>query len=607
QAPFRGPQPPGGAVGVQRQILEPQPEGYAIFVHDKLHEVVYDRIIPDVRPQLHRRVAEALEKEPAQMGVVAWHWTEAGQPERARECFIKAAHHAAARWALSDAQRHFLSALELFEPGEAPDVRIDFVEMVLSKGTEYDLLETQVRQALEALHPHNNDVETLRLQARAHVAWGEMLSRFGSNRHDEARRQIDQGLELANAQGNIGLRARALRAMGMLEVHQHDWSPGACERAMACYQRALVLWQVLRDPVQEASIIFAMGSLHSNLNHRDDALDCYQRALTLQQANGDRKGECVTQFDLGWLYTNEGRYTEAIRYYTAAQEGLRSIGARLSEASVLNNIGLLYSFRCDYRKALEMYTAGLKIHQQLQSGSAAFVQINIAMMHAFLGDFDQSMSWAQKVMDQLDQEREERRVPIRVLVCWMERLRGNLDAVLRLSRQGLQDLDPSTFTGMHYSGLYGRMLAYALCLRGELDLAQEAGEKAVKAEIADKAVLGLIDARADLIRVYIAQGNDAQAQELLFEQFEHLGQYPDDFDDSRAQTHFLRAQLHHRRGQLEAAQEDLDIALELSLGTGCRVNVALFLCAQGMLAHVRKRDVMVWWNRAKREVDALAL
>ncbi|MEL6181647.1 MAG: tetratricopeptide repeat protein, partial [Myxococcota bacterium] len=430
----------------QRQILEPHVKGHAIFVHDKLHEVVYDRIDLERRVELHHKVAEALKDDVAQMGVVAWHWTEAGQPERARGCFLKAAHHAAQRWALIDAQRYFLGALELFEPGSAPHIRIDFVEMVLSKGSDYELLETQVCKALETLQTHGDDEETQELRARAHTALGETLSRYGSQRYTEASQHTAQGLELANALGNISLRARALRTMGVLEVHQHDWSPESCERAMVVYRQASVLWQVLSDPVQEASIIFAIGSLHSNLNHRDDALNCYQHALRLQQANGDRKGEYITQFNLGWLHANEGRYTQAHQSYTAARAGFRSIGDRLSEAITLNNIGLLHSFRCDYRKAIEVYMASVELHRQLKTSSAAFSRINIALMYAYMGDFDRSMEWAQKVMDRIDQEREERRVPLRMILCLIECHRGNLDAALKLCQQELERLDSATFT-----------------------------------------------------------------------------------------------------------------------------------------------------------------
>ncbi|MEO1271934.1 MAG: tetratricopeptide repeat protein, partial [Myxococcota bacterium] len=571
------------------------------------HEVVYDRIDLERRVELHHKVAEALKDDVAQMGVVAWHWTEAGQPERARGCFLKAAHHAAQRWALIDAQRYFLGALELFEPGSAPHIRIDFVEMVLSKGSDYELLETQVCKALETLQTHGDDEETQELRARAHTALGETLSRYGSQRYTEASQHTAQGLELANALGNISLRARALRTMGVLEVHQHDWSPESCERAMVVYRQASVLWQVLSDPVQEASIIFAIGSLHSNLNHRDDALNCYQHALRLQQANGDRKGEYITQFNLGWLHANEGRYTQAHQSYTAARAGFRSIGDRLSEAITLNNIGLLHSFRCDYRKAIEVYMASVELHRQLKTSSAAFSRINIALMYAYMGDFDRSMEWAQKVMDRIDQEREERRVPLRMILCLIECHRGNLDAALKLCQQELERLDSATFTGMHYSGMFWRMLAFIHCIRGNLDTAEEAALKAIDAEIVDKAVNNLIWARQDLCLVYIAQGSTKQARGVLDEVFQQLDQYPEDFQSFRARTHLLRARINRREGLYDAAQEDLDTSLRLYQKVHLRVETALVLCEQGLLAHDRGCDVVSWWTKAKHALEHLAL
>ncbi|MEO1270023.1 MAG: AAA family ATPase, partial [Myxococcota bacterium] len=98
---------------IQLQILERDGD-QLLFVHDKLREVTYTQMDPELRTAIHRRVAQSLEElESFDPATTALHWSKGSEPERARARYIEAARMDAERWAVGDAKRHLQSALGL--------------------------------------------------------------------------------------------------------------------------------------------------------------------------------------------------------------------------------------------------------------------------------------------------------------------------------------------------------------------------------------------------------------------------------------------------------------------------------------------------------------
>lgn len=104
----------------QRIIQEQAGEAYN-FCHDKLCEVVYSQISRARRRLLHRRVAQTLERrqdtESANKlaAMLAYHYFEAGQQEKAIEYMLIAGDQARALYANAEAERFYQSAVKLLE------------------------------------------------------------------------------------------------------------------------------------------------------------------------------------------------------------------------------------------------------------------------------------------------------------------------------------------------------------------------------------------------------------------------------------------------------------------------------------------------------------
>jgi tetratricopeptide (TPR) repeat protein len=118
-------------------LLEADPAGTGgyRFSHALLREALYSDLHPLERAALHRRAAEALERDDAgssgaHLGEVARHWWEARaagvDPPRVRRALVRAAEAAAARLAWEEAS-HFYERAIAIDGGEDPTERADIL------------------------------------------------------------------------------------------------------------------------------------------------------------------------------------------------------------------------------------------------------------------------------------------------------------------------------------------------------------------------------------------------------------------------------------------------------------------------------------------------
>lgn len=85
------------------------------FKHALVQDAAYASLLRDRRRETHLRLAEGLEKEvggvAAEPQLIAWHFAEAGVPEKSIAYYSKAADHATGRFALAEMVSHLRKAL----------------------------------------------------------------------------------------------------------------------------------------------------------------------------------------------------------------------------------------------------------------------------------------------------------------------------------------------------------------------------------------------------------------------------------------------------------------------------------------------------------------
>ncbi|RYZ09175.1 MAG: serine/threonine-protein kinase PknK [Myxococcales bacterium] len=179
----------------RRQILETSTGGALRFVHDRLREAAYERILPERRRLLHRSAAQAVERRYAstdevfsQHAVLARHWSMAQVPAHACDHFQRAADRARAAFAHDEAVMFYNAAIQEARQG------------IFIEGHREDFW----RERLCTLHEFLAD-----LQAR-------------SGKQTDARSSLDAADKYLRADAAIP-RSRILRKLSKTEELQHRY------------------------------------------------------------------------------------------------------------------------------------------------------------------------------------------------------------------------------------------------------------------------------------------------------------------------------------------------------------------------------------------------
>jgi predicted ATPase/class 3 adenylate cyclase len=145
------------------------PEATYTFKHALVQDAAYASLLRDRRRGIHSRIAEMLEKEagPAmtEPQLLAWHFAQAGTPDKSIDYYLKAAERTTGRFA--------------------------FAEMV-----------SQLRKGVRQLERLPDDAETRRRELSLQVALGKALIDYRGSGSEEVREAFERARELCLALGD---------------------------------------------------------------------------------------------------------------------------------------------------------------------------------------------------------------------------------------------------------------------------------------------------------------------------------------------------------------------------------------------------------------------
>jgi tetratricopeptide (TPR) repeat protein len=276
-----------------------------VFDHHQVQEALYAGMPELLREPYHAAIGEAIEarsgaasKEPKDVdGAVcvelARHFLEGAQGDRAR--------------------RYLDTALDRLEKGYLHDAALRLADRALVSPSF-----VAGRERCELL---------LRKAGR--------LSFLG--RRDAQRAALEEANELADADGDTALRARARRALGWFlnHVSQND-------AAMTRLREAQDLARTAGDRTTEAHATGHMGSVFWSLGRFAEAREHFERHLALAREIGDRQGEAHAMGNLGNVCWSLGRFAEAREYYESDLAIARENGDRQGEAHVTGSLGAVF-------------------------------------------------------------------------------------------------------------------------------------------------------------------------------------------------------------------------------------------------------------------------
>ncbi len=257
----------GLEAAVQARLVLEDESGAYTFAHDLIREVVEADVGAARRAVLHRRVAEALERDSpgAAVEVIAYHYTRAGRDEQALPYLEQAGDQAWASRAHGAAEGHYRALLD----------RLDH----LGRATE---------------------------AARVREKLGLVLHRFG--RYDMAVEVLEQAADTCRAAADWTSVARITARIGWL--HSLRGTPQA---GLALIQPLLALLEQQEAALVPAALYATAGQLLFTTGHYEASLPASERAAALARASGDTNSWVLAEYNRMNILQLLGRLGEAVR------------------------------------------------------------------------------------------------------------------------------------------------------------------------------------------------------------------------------------------------------------------------------------------------------
>ncbi|AMV28434.1 Serine/threonine-protein kinase PknB [Gemmata sp. SH-PL17] len=202
------------------------------FKHALIQDAAYQSMVKKRRQQFHRAVAEKLEERfpevaQTQPELLARHFTEAGEADRAIDYWLRAGRRARAAFANAEAIEHLRRGLGVLAARpESPDrdaLELQFqiplaVALMTARGYAHPDLESvhaRARELCERLGPS---------APLFHVIWGNWALRLIRDELDEANRLAGELCELADRRADRGMRVESDFAVAITSLFRGEFA-----------------------------------------------------------------------------------------------------------------------------------------------------------------------------------------------------------------------------------------------------------------------------------------------------------------------------------------------------------------------------------------------
>ena len=328
-----------------------------LFKHALTQETAYRSLLKTQRRDLHRAVAQAIEKTfPDQKGklsdVLAYHWELAEVPERARRYLYRAAQDATRRYANQEALALFERALAA-SAGAKPEEMMALHE---ARGRIYEFL-SQYAQAIadyQAALPLARQaklaVDECRIMSR--IAWMYSLGGEG----EQAVALATQVEVRARELGDQSAALRAYLVQGLVAQARGD-----LQVAYPRLRAALAASRASDEPVMEGESWFYLGIQNNFMGRFGRAAACARRAYELKKGLSDRVGEIVSLYLWARAETGQGNYDIALDTLEQGHAVAKVIRNPFGLAQYPNTRAWLAAELGDWETAYDIDHAGLTL------------------------------------------------------------------------------------------------------------------------------------------------------------------------------------------------------------------------------------------------------
>jgi tetratricopeptide (TPR) repeat protein len=392
-------------------LIRPDPDENQTFTfrHVLVQDSAYDSLLRQDRRFLHRLTAETLQEENAgrldqAASLLAYHYDEADEDDKAFEFAMRAGDAAARVFANTEALAHYTHAIQL-----ALQLELCVPEAYHARGKIYErsgnfaAALTDLEEALMMARTYQNPRVEWRCLLDIGVLWSsrdyeftgiffqralaraqeigdprmiaQSLNRVGNwyiniERPVEAQELHERALELAQSLNDTALLAETYDFLGMYMIIVGDTRQSA-----KYYQRAVKLFRETDNQIGLVSSQSAFGFLHRNYDtdlivvHRtfQDSITDMEQALAWAREMSWRANESFTMAQLAITYASQGSYAHALELAQKALELAEKIQHHQWMVSALYADGVIHADLLDASYARVQFERALELAEQTRS------------------------------------------------------------------------------------------------------------------------------------------------------------------------------------------------------------------------------------------------
>jgi DNA-binding NarL/FixJ family response regulator len=410
---------------VEKGLLEERDPGRIAFRHALAQEALYAEVPWMRRRELHRRLAEAVERLDGPSLEVATHWLGAGDEPRAREALVEATRESERLHAYRDAARAARQALDLWPEGEDTPLHLETLERYgrcaeiagempeaakawreLATGCDrcgdaagYAQAQRRLAGVHELTGERDNAFAARRLAAESFAAAGlpaeAALERLAMADHHRRGARYAEAIELAELAAaeagtadRVDLQARLLGLKGVAQAKGGEFEQGL-DSVQAGLALALEhdLTPVAAELYQRLSLVLYDGA---DYRRAEEALDT---ALGLCRTDGDAGTEVACVTCLVYVLRERGEWSRA------EQLGRELIDSGTAVWVAEGLIGAIHAFQGKLASARRLLTASRAVsssvgHYNMYVDSTT----SLAMVAAAEGHDDEAARYCRELL-----------------------------------------------------------------------------------------------------------------------------------------------------------------------------------------------------------------
>lgn len=226
------------------------------------------------------------------------------------------------------------------------------------------------------------------------------------------------------AGGEDEVRAEAVRAVWDAASERGE-DEEARQRQIRSLERALPLWQRLREPRRIADAYSFLAFLHNSagvrlthLGRPGEARKHYEGALAVARDAGDLRSQAVALSNIAMLDVDQGELQRGVEGLTASLQKAREANDQKAQARTLNNLGYVYDQLAERQKAIQYYQQFLELARTTANRELEATALNnLGETYRSLGDWDTALKYyrqALAVIRTLDQRPDEAKTLINI-------------------------------------------------------------------------------------------------------------------------------------------------------------------------------------------------